>query len=238
VKNNRKLIYSLVTICICVAVIVVVNYKKTIDVMNNNVGTKIILIDPGHGGIDGGAISKSGIVEKNINLSIALKLRDILRCKGYKVLMTRQEDVGLYSDKGRVRDKKIEDLSNRCKMKIESNCNMFISIHQNKFEQSKYYGAQVWYSYYEKSKILAHIIQKNLKKDLDNNNNRVEKSANNSIKVLRCHDTMPSVLVECGFLSNPIEAQKLTTDEYQNKIAESIANSVDEYYNKSDENGF
>ena len=235
-KNNRKLFFSLLTISLCAVVIVAVNYKKAINVINNNIGTKIILIDPGHGGIDGGATSKSGVVEKNINLSIALKLREILRAKGYKVLMTRQEDVGLYSDKGRIRDKKIEDLNNRCKMKAESNCDMFISIHQNKFEQSQYYGAQVWYSRNQKSRILAQIIQRNLREDINNNNKRVEKPANNSIKVLRCYDTMPSVLVECGFLSNPDEEQKLITDEYQRKIAESIAKSVDEYF-ESGENG-
>ncbi|WP_139264236.1 N-acetylmuramoyl-L-alanine amidase CwlD [Clostridium magnum] len=192
---------------------------------------KIILIDPGHGGIDGGATSKSGILEKDINLKISLKLRDKLIKEGYKVIMTREEDKGLYEDEGRIRKKKIEDLNNRCRMKEQSNCDMFISIHLNAFPESKYYGAQVWYSRNRDSQKLAKIIQENLKSDLEPSNNRQEKAALDSYKVLRNNDNMPSVLVECGFLSNLIEAEKLNGDEYQDKITESITKSIKSYYN-------
>jgi N-acetylmuramoyl-L-alanine amidase len=91
--------------------------------------TKNNFIRSRHGGIDGGAVSKNGTVEKDINLSIGKKLKINLEKKGYKVIMTREDDIGLYSDKGRIRDKKNEDLNNRCKMKKESNCDIFISIH-------------------------------------------------------------------------------------------------------------
>jgi N-acetylmuramoyl-L-alanine amidase len=138
---------------------------------------KIILIDPGHGGIDGGAESKSGTIEKNINLSISLKLKKILEKNNFKVIMTREEDKGLYTENGTIRKKKHEDLENRCKIKQESHCDMFVSIHLNMFPQSKYYGAQVWYSNSEESKKLAHIIQENLKEDLQGNNKRIEKPA-------------------------------------------------------------
>jgi len=189
-----------------------------------------ILIDPGHGGIDSGAISKDGIMEKEINLKISNKLKDNLLKEKFKVVMTREKDEGLYTNDGRIRKKKVEDLNNRCKLKKNTNCDMFISIHLNMFPQSKYSGAQVWYSKNEESQKLSHILQKNFVNDLDKNNNRKEKAAKSSYKVLRCEDTRPSVLVECGFLSNDQEKSKLITDEYQSKIADSIARSVKEYY--------
>ncbi|OAA94846.1 germination-specific N-acetylmuramoyl-L-alanine amidase precursor [Clostridium coskatii] len=192
-----------------------------------------ILIDPGHGGIDSGAISKDGIMEKEINLKISNKLKDKLLKEKFKVVMTREKDEGLYTDDGRIRKKKVEDLNNRCELKKSTKCNMFISIHLNMFPQTKYYGAQVWYSKNDNSKKLAYILQKNLVNDLDKNNNRKEKAAKNSYKVLRCEDTRPSVLIECGFLSNAQEKNKLVTDEYQNKIADSIARSVKEYYSSN-----
>ncbi|KGM95887.1 N-acetylmuramoyl-L-alanine amidase [Clostridium novyi A str. 4552] len=191
---------------------------------------KIVLIDPGHGGMDGGAVSKNGTSEKGINLEISKKLRKCLEQKGYKVEMTREEDKGLYSNKGKVRDKKNEDLNNRCKMKVSTKCDLFISIHLNMFTQSKYHGAQVWYSKEGESSKLAHIVQQNLIKDLDKANHRQEKCAKGAYKILRCNDHIPSILVECGFLSNPEEERKLKNNEYQEKIANSIANSIEEFY--------
>lgn len=191
---------------------------------------KIILIDPGHGGIDGGAESKSGTIEKNINLNISLKLKKILEKNNFKVIMTREVDKGLYTENGTIRKKKHEDLENRCKIKQESNCDMFVSIHLNMFPQSKYYGAQVWYSNSEESKKLAHIIQENLKADLQGNNKRIEKPAKEQYKILRCCEDIPSVIVECGFVSNYEEEQKLKSESYQEKIAESLGKSIVKYY--------
>ncbi|WP_446897976.1 N-acetylmuramoyl-L-alanine amidase CwlD [Clostridium sp. LBM24168] len=190
----------------------------------------IILVDPGHGGMDGGAEVKDGTMEKNINLKIGSKLKDNLKKQGYTVFMTRSSDKGLYTQGGRIRKKKIEDLSNRVKMKKDTNCNMFISIHLNKFPQSKYYGAQVWYSKNDDSEQLAKIMQNNLIRDLDTSNSRKEKPALDLYKILRENDTMPSVIVECGFLSNAEEKEKLKSDDYQNKIANSITKSINEYY--------
>jgi len=191
---------------------------------------KIILIDPGHGGFDGGAVSPRGTVEKDINLKICLKLKSKLEQEGYKVILTREDDRALYGEDKRERNKKRKDLNNRCNMKNTSNCDMFISIHLNKFPESKYYGAQVWYSENSGSAKLAHLIQENFKTDIDNTNNRVEKSAKGAYKILRSYDKMPSVIVECGFLSNASEEEKLKNDEYQNKIADSIKKSVNMYF--------
>ncbi|AND86091.1 N-acetylmuramoyl-L-alanine amidase CwlD [Clostridium tyrobutyricum] len=229
-KVNKKIF---VTMIICGLFLV---FFQNI-VYSNSLNKKkdiIILIDPGHGGIDGGAESKDGIKEKDINLKISNKLKNTLKKRGYKIVMTRENDTGLYTENGRIRKKKVEDLNNRAKMKKDTKCNMFISIHLNMFPQSKYYGAQVWYSKNEKSKIFAKILQNNLKKDLDKDNDRQEKAALNSYKILRENDTMPSVIVECGFLSNDREREKLASDKYQDSIASSISNSIDEYYNNQD----
>lgn len=191
---------------------------------------KIILIDPGHGGIDGGAVSKKGTVEKEVNLNIGLKLKENLEKQGYKVIMTREDDIGLYEDNGSVKEKKRVDLNNRCKIKNDSNCDMFISIHLNMFTQSQYYGAQVWYSDNDESKEFARIVQQNLIDDLDNSNKRKEKPAKNSFKILRCRDVIPSIIVECGFLSNPQEEEKLKEEYYQQKIADSLLKSINMYY--------
>jgi len=201
--------------------------KGTARMENNE--KKIILIDPGHGGIDGGASTKKGILEKDINLAISFKLRDELKKSGFSVVMSREDDVGLYSDRGRIRDKKREDLKNRCLLKEKSGCHMFISIHQNAFPETQYFGAQVWYSKSEDSKMLAHIVQQNLKVDLNNGNKRVEKPAVEGYKILQCI-TVPSIIVECGFLSNAAEEEKLRTEDYQKKIAQSIAKSVVQFF--------
>jgi N-acetylmuramoyl-L-alanine amidase len=191
--------------------------------------SKIILIDAGHGGVDGGAVSRRGTVEKHINLSISLKVRDRLQKLGYEVMMTREDDRGLYTQSKDIRRMKREDLDNRCKLKRDSNCDLFISIHQNFFEQSQYYGSQVWYSKNDESKEFAHILQENLKKDLGKNT-REEKEAKGAYKILRCYTNIPSVIVECGFITNLTEERKLVTEAYQDMIAESIAKSIKEYF--------
>jgi N-acetylmuramoyl-L-alanine amidase len=199
--------------------------------LDDSLKEKIILIDPGHGGVDGGAVSQNGTLEKDINLKIAFKLKEILEEKGYIILLTRDDDYGLYSDKGKIRDKKIEDLNNRCRLKKESQCDIYISIHLNMFTDSKYHGAQVWYSEQPKeASDLAHIIQNNLIADLDKVNTRKEKNAKGAYKILRCHNDIPSVIVECGFLSNETEEKKLLQNEYQDKIAISISKSIDKFY--------
>jgi N-acetylmuramoyl-L-alanine amidase len=191
---------------------------------------KVILIDAGHGGYDGGAEGKTGIKEKDINLSISLKLKDRLKAEGFNVAMTREKDEALLDVRNvKYSSKKRQDLANRCKIKKEINPDLFISIHQNHFPQGQYYGSQVWYSSYKESNVLAHLIQENLKIDLDKNNKRVEKPARDDYKILRNNDTMPSVLVECGFLSNYNEEIKLKDELYQDLIAKSLTKSIKTY---------
>ncbi|RUT53593.1 N-acetylmuramoyl-L-alanine amidase CwlD [Clostridium botulinum] len=227
---NKKLVLTTIIIFISLGFIIRINIFSN---SNSVKGKKIILIDPGHGGMDGGAVARDGTLEKDVNLEISKILKKNLKKEGYKVVMTREDDSGLYSeDKGkRVRQKKIEDLNKRCELKRTTKCDMFISIHLNMFDQSQYYGAQVWYSNNEDSKRLAHILQNNLREELDENNKRKEKAAKNGYKILRNNDEMPSVIVECGFLSNSMELEKLKSTDYQEKISKAIVKSVGDYFN-------
>ncbi len=192
-------------------------------------GNKIVLIDPGHGGMDGGAISKSGTIEKYINLSISLKVKEKLTELGYMVVMTREEDKGLYTEDEDIMKMKREDLNNRCKMKRESNCDIFVSIHQNFFKQSNCCGPQVWHSKNEESSKLAHITQENLNTDLGYKKRKV-KETDGAYKILRCYANIPSVIIECGFITNPEKENKLKDLVYQEKIAGSIAKSIKKYF--------
>ncbi len=220
----RKVIVAIITCLLIITYIVPVN---TFAMDNSD---KVILIDPGHGGIDGGAQSKAGTIEKDINLQIALKLRDNLEEKGYKVYMTRDEDEGLYQKGNTVREKKREDLNRRVEMKKETECDIFVSIHQNMFPQSKCYGAQVWYASNDNSYNLATVVQDSIKESVKDNNKRVAKPAAEAYLILRDKYEGASILVECGFLSNPDEEVKLKSDEHQNLIVEGISNGIDKYF--------
>jgi len=228
--RNNKLIAIVIVIVVGMVSLIGVNLSIARETINANQIGKKILIDSGHGGMDGGTSSKNGTVEKDINFSIALKLKEKLQKSGYEVVMTREEDTGIYSKNGTIRERYREDLKKRCDLKKSSNCDMFISIHLNYFTESKYYGAQVWYSDYKDSASLASAIQKNFRIDLDPSNKRVEKPAKTAYKILRENDNMPSVIVECGFLSNDEEEQKLKSSEYQEKIAGSLNKSIDEFF--------
>ena len=220
----RKVIVAIITCLLIITYIVPIN-ASTID--NSD---KVILIDPGHGGIDGGAKSKTGTIEKDINLQISLKLRDNLEEKGYKVYMTRDNDEGLYEKGNTVKEKKREDLNRRVEMKKETECDIFVSIHQNMFPQSKCYGAQVWYASNENSYNLATVVQESIKQTVKDNNKRVAKPAAEAYLILRDKHEGASILVECGFLSNPDEESRLKSNEHQNLIVEGISDGIDKYF--------
>lgn len=211
----------------------VIESKASVD---EEEGKKVILIDPGHGGIDGGAKSQRGTIEKDINLQIALKLKDNLVDKGYTVFMTRETDEGLYQKGSTIREKKRDDLKRRTEMKKETNCDIFISIHQNMFAQSKCFGAQVWFAANDKSSILANTLQDTLKETIKDNNKRVAKPAGDAYLILRDNYEGASVLVECGFLSNPEEESRLKSEEHQNLIVEGISLGIDRYFNENSNN--
>lgn len=184
---------------------------------------KIVLIDPGHGGDDPGKVGIHGELEKDINLAIGLMLVEKLEEEGIEVLTTRDTDKGLYSDSAK--NKKREDLMERARIANESMADLVISIHQNSYTQEKCRGAQVFY--YEGSvagEQLAGYIQDALITNADPENKRLIK-ANKDYYLLKNSDA-PAVIVECGFLSNSEEAEKLTQEDYQRKIAEGITQGV------------
>ena len=137
--------------------------------------------------------------------------------------MTREDDIEL--DK-----RKAHDLSKRCKMKDETECEVFISIHQNMFPQAKCFGAQVWYASNDKSKELAEGVQESLKEHIKDNNKRVAKAAKEQYKILRDGYDGACIIVECGFLSNYEEEQRLKTDEHQENLVEAIKCGLDKYF--------
>lgn len=188
-----------------------------------------IIIDAGHGGEDGGA-EVDGVLEKNINLTISQKVADILRLSGYAVDEIRETDAAVYDgDADTLREKKVSDLKNRVTTFNESDRNLVVSIHQNKFDNSAYSGTQVFYSVNNpKGSVLAEAIRRSVVSLLQPDNTRELKPAGSDIYILD-NATVPAVIVECGFLSNPEERQKLLDEKYQGEMAYSIAMGVLEY---------
>lgn len=191
---------------------------------------KTVIVDAGHGGDDGGAIGIDGTVEKDINLDIALKLDKILKFYGFNVIMTRTQDV-MTCDDGldSLRKRKISDIHNRFELMQKNPDAIFISVHQNKFEDSSQHGTQVFYSGNdERSKELAEAIQASVTLTLQRKNDRVVKKSGSGIYLLY-HAKIPAVLVECGFISNSDEVKKLKDESYRMKLAILIADGLLKY---------
>ena len=191
---------------------------------------KTVIVDAGHGGDDGGAIGIDGTVEKDINLDIALKLEKILKFYGFNVIMTRTQDV-MTCDDGldSLRKRKISDIHNRFELMRKNPNAIFISVHQNKFEDSSQHGTQVFYSGNdERSKELAEAIQTSVTLTLQRKNDRVVKKSGSGIYLLY-HAKIPAVLVECGFISNSDEVKKLKDESYRMKLAILIADGLLKY---------
>lgn len=184
------------------------------------------IIDAGHGGEDGGAISVTGTSESHINLAIALKLEQLFALYGHCPVLTRTEDISIY-DQGSetLHEKKVSDIYNRVAL-IESTPNaVLLSIHQNSYPDSQYDGFQVFYAPTDSSQTLAEAVQTSLKTHLNPENSREVKEIYDTVYLLN-HITCPAILVECGFLTNPEEAEKLETDSYQMQLAASILAGV------------
>ncbi len=187
-----------------------------------------VVIDSGHGGIDPGNVSSDGTLEKDLNLAIALKLQTFLEANDVTVVMTRTDDSGLYSESSS--NKKVEDMKNRVALMEEAAPDLVISIHQNSYSDSSIKGAQVfYYTTSEKSRQLAEILQKSLIQRLDQNNTRQAK-ANDTYYLLK-KTSLPIVIAECGFMSNPSELELLKSDSYQSLAAWALCLGIMEYLN-------
>ncbi len=185
-----------------------------------------------------GAIGFNGTTEQAINLSIGLKLQKLVESSGAKVILTRSDENGIYSiDSKNIREKKVSDIKNRVELGNNSNADIFISIHLNKYPPSEIYRG--WQTFYQgnnsESEVLAKFIQQNIGKNIEYINNRVPMKITD-VYIME-NVVVPTVIVECGFLSNPEEATLLLDDNYQSKLAWGIFIGIQDYfYSKSVEN--
>lgn len=186
-----------------------------------------IILDPGHGGRDPGKVGENNVLEKDINLSIALKTRDKLVEDGYKVIMTRQDDHVYGENESK---KKEADLNNRLSLINDSNADMVVCIHQNSYIDNTVRGAQTFY--YEDSEegaMMAELLQEKIVEKVDALNTR-QKKGNKSFYMLK-ESEKPIVILECGFLSNEEEKNNLVSEEYQQRIAIAINEAINQYIN-------
>lgn len=204
--------------------------SRTVTVLAENRPVRrsvTVVIDPGHGGLDGGAISCTGVPESRFNLEISLRLNEMLRFLGYKTQMIRREDISVYTEGETISQKKVSDLKQRVHMVEQVENPLLLSIHQNYFPQSQYSGAQVFYATTPTSQDLAGVLQTAFNQHLNPVTPRQEKKS--SSVYLMEHISCPAVLIECGFLSNPREEALLRKPEYQKQISALIGCAVAEY---------
>lgn len=185
--------------------------------------SKIIILDAGHGGFDGGAVADDGTIEKDINLSVTKRLKELFLLGGFEVVMIREDDVGLDSNSDEsIGKRKVSDMKKRLELVNANEEAVFISIHQNNFSSGSARGAQVFYSSNSsESEALAYNIQRSFEQRLQKENKRNIKKADKNIYLLY-NAKIPALIVECGFLSNSQELALLKSEEYQKKLAFTI----------------
>ena len=228
-KKNEKDAWKIwaVTIFLFALVVVATIRVSTLPVLNFTApGSKAhIVLDPGHGGFDPGKVGTAGTLEKDINLAISLKLKEILVKSGYTVTMTRQKAEALCEQNAS--RKKVSDLNARLDLIQKEEPELTVSIHQNSYSAGTK-GAQVfYYSQSEEGHRLARVLQETLKEEIGDGNHRVEK-ANDSYYMLK-KSQGPFVIVECGFLSNPEEEKLLNSEDYHKKMAKALAEGIEKF---------
>ena len=219
-KRNISDYFSAVAFVLAVSFVLSQSSAQMISVQES-APVPVIILDPGHGGTDGGTKTGDGVLESGINLEISRRLSDLFGLMGIECIMTRDSDVSLDTEGSSIREKKNSDLRNRVKVVNETENGLLISIHQNHFSQSQYSGPQVFYAQTDSSEEFAQLMQSAMNTALAPNSNRICKSAKGVY--LMEHIQKPGILIECGFLSNPSEAEKLQSGSYQKKLAEVIA---------------
>ena len=226
------LFYGLMFTMLFVSIVtpISLNKYKMKETTSEALATTCIIVDAGHGEPDGGAVSADGVKESDINLQIANKLREELSLKGYQVIMTREDEDNIsgLTETSTIRSIKSQDINNRVNLANSSGADFMISIHMNKYEDPKYYGWQTFYSKNsEKGKKLAECIQAGIKESTGIENKR-EALKIEGIKIVD-KTTIPVVIVECGFLSNPEECTKLQDENYQTKLVEGIVLGIENF---------
>lgn len=234
---KKSLIALLLAIFVCITSILIcqIQFASSNVIIYNNL--PVIIIDAGHGGEDGGAVAVDGTYEKDINLQIALKVNEMLSIFGYKTHLIRTIDTAIHTEGDTIRERKVSDIRNRTDtMNLYENC-IYLSIHQNKYEDSAIWGTQTFYSANcDESKEIAQFIQNAVKSQLQPDNKRQIKKSGTDIYVLY-NATKPTVMVECGFVSNPNELNQLKDSSYQNSMALSIVTGIINYNISEVQNG-
>lgn len=233
VKKNNIVLICLIFLLLVTIFSLNFGEGESTTVAKQQVLQKTVIVDPGHGGEDPGAVSDyNGIKEKDVNLVVALKLKEQLENENFKVLMTREEDKLEYKDgTTNIIQKRKQDLIRRKKIMDEAGADIVVSIHLNKFPETQYYGAQTFYPPDSPdSQKLAMSIQSSLRELVDASNVREALVKKEPIIILKNLKTTTSI-VECGFLSNPEEEKKIATDEYQEKIAIAIKEGIKTFFN-------
>lgn len=222
--RKTHIMLACATVFIFVLSLGLYNYADNLPVPQTN--TDFLIIDAGHGGMDGGAVGTNGTVEKDVNLNVAKYLKEIAEANGKKVIMTREEDTSLHTtDSAKIRDQKRSDLENRRQILQQNNTGIFVSIHMNRYDSENVRGAQVFHADNDSSRNLANQIQTSLINGLADGNKRVAKPAPSGLYIFKgCNST--AVVVECGFLSCPDEEKLLATEEYQKKLAQCIYDGI------------
>ena len=220
------LVFSILMILVAfIASDTVTVFSENSPVMNR----QTVIIDAGHGGVDGGATSCTGILESKTNLEIALKLRDICNLLGIKTVMIRTEDISVYTYGETIAAKKVSDLKERVRIVNETDQSILVSIHQNYFHDSKYAGAQVFYANTPESKLLADSMQKSIIAHLNQNSNRAIKKSEGIYLLDQINKD--GILIECGFISNEEENARLQSKEYQQRLCMVIGSVLNLYLN-------
>lgn len=215
-----------------VSIIYVIAYLSTQHYLTVSTSTYLnnmitVVIDAGHGGEDGGAVSASGIQESKLNLAVALRLEQVLALCGINSFMIRSDERSVYIEGDTVHARKMSDLKQRVQLVHSQRPCILVSIHQNHFDEPKYDGAQVFYSTSEGSKALALLTQQTLRNTLNPQNQREIKQAETVYLLEKANCT--GILVECGFLSNPAETLLLQQEYYQTKIACAIGSALSQF---------
>lgn len=227
-SGRRSILLYLLVLLLFLVVPLIGNHAVTVF-SGNNTPSHYIVIDAGHGGVDGGAVSCTGVFESKINLEIALKLEDLMHLIGIRTVMIRDTDRSVYTEGNTIAAKKVSDIKERVRLVNTTPNALLVSIHQNNFQDSRYSGTQVFYNNTSDSKLLAEKLQTAFRESLNASNKRQIKKS--SGVYLMEHINCAGVLIECGFLSNYQEELLLRDPSYQKKLCCVIAATISQYLN-------
>jgi len=235
-KENHKVINYVMIVLLFVSMILIAREaaKYVLSDKTEGINPNLVVIDAGHGADDGGKVGINGALEKDINLAIALRVRDLLENQGIQVYMTRENDQGTYPKTGD--NRKLRDMQKRVELINKEKAALTVSIHQNSYTDERISGAQVfYYTGSQTGKAAAELMQAQMVETLDKENHRQAKE-NGSYYLLK-NVRYPIVIAECGFLSNRKEAELLCDEEYREQVAWAIHLGIIRYLNSSNQKG-